>query len=139
VLNANDSAKLKVVFTPTNLNGKQTTIEIPYTNGLRSQFSFQISGKGAVVTAITDPVFVNPDLTVFPNPTTGIISIKVRERFDSYQLITMKGVLVQSGLLPSQIDNRYTIRLSKASKGMLLIRLMKKNKVEIQKVMVLGN
>jgi hypothetical protein len=79
-----------------------------------------------------DPVALSSEILVYPNPVTDIIQISLpSDDYSSLEIINSQGQCVLSKNRPSKKTN---LNLKGFAKGVYLLRVIKKNKVEITRV-----
>lgn len=72
----NESVVLTIRFTPTSPGIKTAQLTIPYNNGIKQKYTFQLKGTAQnVVTAVPDTPEEKETL-VFPNPASGTVHLK---------------------------------------------------------------
>jgi hypothetical protein len=73
-------------------------------------------------------------MSIFPNPSTGLINIKSNENLDvvNYDIYNVSGALVESG----NLDNNQNLDLTSFVKGVYFIKLDNKSSIEFHKLIL---
>lgn len=92
---------------------------------------FRLTVEGG--TAVSETIGENHELSVFPNPASRIIHIRMDElpQAASYQLIDMSGKIILQGIL-----NTESIDISDAGKGMYIFKLKTEKEIICRKIFV---
>ena len=86
------------------------------------------------ITAIEDQVFSKPNnLSIYPNPNNGKMTIEQSEAFSKIQIIDVNGQIIFEKKVP--LTKSITIDVSNTPNGIYLIKVLNNKNVSIQKIM----
>jgi len=95
---------------------------------------FLTSDTCSGITAIEDQVFSKPNnLSIYPNPNNGKMTIEQSEAFSKIQIIDVNGQIIFEKKVP--LTKSITIDVSNTPNGIYLIKVLNNKNVSIQKIM----
>jgi hypothetical protein len=85
-----------------------------------------------VFQALNNPDFQNDaSISVYPNPTNGIVTINCNNSIKSIQLYDVQGRLLQTNLVN---ENETTIDVSTKSKGVYFLKILSDKGMKVEKI-----
>jgi len=100
--------------------------------GLEGSLMFRPRFGPKIITATQPLLKVDPSpITVFPNPSSGIVYIK--GRFDGLKILDLSGRKLQFSIGQSEIA---TLNLSHFQNGIYLVYIYRDNEVQVQKLLI---
>ena len=100
---------------------KNTVSEI--SNFLKEELSFNI---------LNNPDFQNDaSISVYPNPTNGIVTVNCNNSIKSIELYDVQGRLLQTNLVN---ENETTIDVSTKAKGVYFLKILSDKGIGVQKI-----
>lgn len=129
---------IQIIFSPTVAKSYLDSLVVSFDEG-NQQAIIQLSGDGAVITATkTEPVN-NPNIIIYPNPTSNLITIDLSEfKLDRPQLdfISPNGKSLLR--IKNILEDKVSFEVDQYPSGLYLIRIANRNSVLTKKVQVIN-
>lgn len=122
-----------------NVNPKRTTTyKLTASRGGKSDVdTVTISVENCNISSLPEKNFTN-DITVYPNPSKGLIKISVNELNNdlNLELISLNGSLVYKDVMPKESNGYYETNLSNLNKGVYFVRLFNADQYLVKKIVL---
>lgn len=130
-----DSVVLRIRFTPKSTGVKTAQLTIPYNNGVRQKYTFQLTGTAQTVTTAVTNTQQDTETLLYPNPGTGLVYLKSSLSNYNLRVYDVQGhFLLQKRKL--QAGQLVTLDFRALGKGIYWIELRNTKGVVIRQVVI---
>lgn len=136
-VNANSSVTVTITFAPTELKTYSGVVSVT-SNAMSGTNEIAVSGTGTTITGFNEPHQPAGSLDVFPNPGTGLYTVKGRMRLRNSVSITDLSGKSQQRMLSSFDEENHQLDITDLPQGVYYLKVEENGSVAVKRIVKLN-